>query len=115
MGNEQFNEEPNGRPLVIEEIFPLSADVGTTAEFIRRSRTAADGWISFYWGKTPEEYDKKPGIKAALMDAYGLSLRKQLDYGHESKHKRSCGGLAAAAVLNDLSQKDALDGSTWQG
>jgi hypothetical protein len=55
-----------GKPLVIEEIFPLSADVGTTEQFIRRSRMDADGWISFYWGKTPGEYDKEPGIKAAL-------------------------------------------------
>ena len=59
-----------GKPLVIEEIFPLSADAETTAEFIRRSRTNVDGWISFYWGKTPEEYDKEPGIKAALTGGW---------------------------------------------
>jgi len=59
-----------GKPLVIEEIFPLSADVGTTEEFIRRSRTDADGWISFYWGKTPGEYDKEPGIKAGLTGSW---------------------------------------------
>ncbi len=55
-----------GKPLVIEEIFPLSADAETTAEFIRRSKLEANGWISFYWGKTPEEYDHEPGIKAAV-------------------------------------------------
>ena len=55
-----------GKPLVIEEIFPLSADVETTAEFIRRSRTDANGWISFYWGKTPEEYGQEPGIQASV-------------------------------------------------
>jgi hypothetical protein len=59
-----------GKPLVIEEIFPLSADVETTAEFVRRSWMDADGWISFYWGKTPEEYDKEPGIKAALTTGW---------------------------------------------
>jgi hypothetical protein len=59
-----------GKPLVIEEIFPLSADVGTTGQFIRRSRMDADGWISFYWGKAPEEYDKEPGIKAALTGSW---------------------------------------------
>jgi hypothetical protein len=59
-----------GKPLVIEEIFPLKADVGTTEEFIRRSRMEADGWISFYWGKTPEEYDKEPGAKAALTGGW---------------------------------------------
>jgi hypothetical protein len=59
-----------GKPLVIEEVFPLQADVGTTEQFIRRSRMDADGWISFYWGKTPEEYDKEPGIKAALSGGW---------------------------------------------
>ena len=60
----------------------------------------------------------EPPVKknvAALMDAYGLSLREQLDCGRETKRKRSRGGLAAAAVLSDLSKKDALDGSTWHG
>jgi hypothetical protein len=56
-----------GKPLVIEEIFPLSADVGTTEEFVRQSRTDADGWISFYWGKTPEQYDKEPGVRASVV------------------------------------------------
>jgi hypothetical protein len=54
-----------GKPLVIEEIYPLSADIGTTEGFIRWSRTDANGWISFYWGKTPDEYDKDPGIQAS--------------------------------------------------
>jgi methyltransferase (TIGR00027 family) len=46
----------------------------------------------------------EPPVKknlAALMDAYGLSLREQLDYGRETKRKRLRGGLAAAAVLSD--------------
>jgi hypothetical protein len=60
-----LNHYVTGKPLVIEEIFPLSADVETTAEFIRRSRTEADGWISFYWGKTPAEYDREPGSQAS--------------------------------------------------
>jgi methyltransferase (TIGR00027 family) len=44
----------------------------------------------------------QPPVKenvAALMEAYGLSLREQMDYGCETKRKRSRGGLAAAAVL----------------
>jgi len=53
----------------------------------------------------------EPPVKknvVALMDAYGLSLREQLDWGRETKRNRSRGGLAAAAVLSDLSKKDAL-------
>src|SRR5205085_8740128 len=35
---------------------------------------------------------------AALLDAYGLSLREHLNYGRETKRQRSFGGLAAAVV-----------------
>ena len=41
----------------------------------------------------------EPPVKknlAALMDAYGLSLREQLDCGRETRRRRSFGGLAAA-------------------
>jgi methyltransferase (TIGR00027 family) len=35
---------------------------------------------------------------AILMDSYGLSLRDRLNYGQETKRKRSFGGLATAVV-----------------
>ena len=35
---------------------------------------------------------------AALMDAYGLSLCEQLDYGRETKRKRSRGGVAVGVL-----------------
>jgi methyltransferase (TIGR00027 family) len=54
-------------------------------------------WIS-------SEPPVKNGV-AALMDAYGLCLREQMNFGCETKRKRSRGGLAAAAVLNDLSKR----------
>ena len=55
-----------GKPLVIEEIFPLSADPDTTAEFIRRSRTEANGWISFFWGRTPDQYYQERDVRASF-------------------------------------------------
>ena len=55
-----------GKPLVIEEIFPLGAGIDKTAEFIRASRTHADGWISFYWGKTIEENRRKGDVAGTL-------------------------------------------------
>ena len=60
-----------GKPLVIEEIFPLGAGIETTQTFIKRSRTSCDGWISFYWGTTPEQYAKKQGDpKAAVIGSW---------------------------------------------
>ena len=50
-----------GKPLVIEEIFPLTATPKELAAFIEQSRAAADGWIGFYWGKTVDEMEDDPG------------------------------------------------------
>lgn len=56
-----------GKPLVIEEIFPLGASSEETEAFIGRSRAHADGWISFYWGKTIAEYEREGDLKGALV------------------------------------------------
>ncbi len=56
-----------GKPLVIEEIFPLSAGFEQTEAFIERSREYVDGWISFYWGKTIDEYKQKGDLPAAVV------------------------------------------------
>ncbi len=73
-----------GKPLVIEEIFPLSASIPETGTFIARSREHADGWISFYWGKTIAEYQKEPGPSGALISAW-LEKFQQLAPDHRSK------------------------------
>lgn len=44
-----------GKPVVIEELFPLNCSSGELREFISRSRQSATGWISFYWGQSPEQ------------------------------------------------------------
>lgn len=56
-----------GKPLVIEEIFPLGASIEETEAFIERSKEHADGWISFYWGKTIEQNEADKNIKGALV------------------------------------------------
>ncbi|HEX72324.1 MAG TPA: hypothetical protein ENN65_03310 [Candidatus Hydrogenedentes bacterium] len=40
-----------GMPLVIEETAPLRCSLEELAEFIERSRSIADGWLGFFWGK----------------------------------------------------------------
>jgi hypothetical protein len=51
-----------GKPVVIEEIFPLHCSAAELEEFIRRSAGLACGWIGFYWGQTPEECRKSPDL-----------------------------------------------------
>jgi len=44
-----------GKPVVIEETFPLKATPEEFREFLIASRPYAQGFIGFYWGKAPEE------------------------------------------------------------
>jgi len=44
-----------GKPVIIEETFPLSCSTQELESFINASKTHATGWIGFYWGMTPDE------------------------------------------------------------
>jgi hypothetical protein len=44
-----------GKPLLVEETFPLAASRDDFADFLRRARPTAAGVIGFYWGKPPAE------------------------------------------------------------
>ncbi|MCO8120620.1 glycoside hydrolase family 5 protein [Stieleria sp. TO1_6] len=57
-----------GKPLVIEEMFPLKSGVEGMREFVIRSASHADGWISFYWGTPAAELKQKPN--ATFSDAF---------------------------------------------
>ncbi|HEV3162468.1 MAG TPA: cellulase family glycosylhydrolase [Isosphaeraceae bacterium] len=56
-----------GKPVIIEETFPLQCSFEEFQRFLDESRTAASGWLGFYWGKTREEYRQSKTIVAALM------------------------------------------------
>jgi hypothetical protein len=55
-----------GKPLVVEEIFPLNAGIEGTEAFMDRATPPVDGWISFYWGKSIEESRQKGDIAGAI-------------------------------------------------
>jgi hypothetical protein len=54
-----------GKPLVVEEVFPLSCTLDELDAFIDRADDRVDGWISHYFGRTVEEHaaGAKPGGK----------------------------------------------------
>lgn len=57
-----------GKPIVVEEMFPLKCSSEDMGEFINASRGIADGWISFYWGKTINEYtSENSDITSAII------------------------------------------------
>ena len=41
-----------GKPVVIEEMFPLNCSFPEFEQFLDESKKTASGWIGFYWGKT---------------------------------------------------------------
>jgi len=56
-----------GKPVVIEETFPLKCSVEEFGVFIDKSTKHATGWIGFYWGKPPEESRRSTTIPDAMM------------------------------------------------
>ncbi len=56
-----------GKPVVIEETFPLRAPMDEFERFIDESAKSAAGWIGFYWGRTLQDCRKSKEIGDALM------------------------------------------------
>jgi len=57
-----------GKPLVIEEVFPLYCGGEDFDVFVDKSCDIVDGYVGFYWGKTIDEYSQQNvGIAGAIM------------------------------------------------
>jgi hypothetical protein len=60
-----------GKPVLIEEIFPLKCSLEELGKFIDGSRRHADGWVGFYWGQTIADYAQgQPTIARAVTRAW---------------------------------------------
>jgi len=59
-----------GKPLVIEETFPRRCSLDELRGFLQESQRHAAGWISFYWGKTPDEYRRSGTLVDAVVAAW---------------------------------------------
>jgi len=67
-----------GKPIVVEEIFPLECGVEELEARMRTRREAVAGWIGFYWGATPEEYAAMPPSIAGALARVWLELVRRL-------------------------------------
>jgi hypothetical protein len=56
-----------GKPVVVEETFLLHCTPAEYADFLRRSRGVASGWLSFFWSLTPEDLKGRTDIVSGLM------------------------------------------------
>ena len=70
-----------GKPIIIEEMFPLSCSQDELVEFVRSSSNIADGWISFYWGKTAKQLRdvEKPTMGEAITAAWLQKFQEMSD------------------------------------
>ncbi|MBX3413738.1 MAG: cellulase family glycosylhydrolase [Pirellulales bacterium] len=59
-----------GKPLLVEETFPLHAGLDDFGRFIDQSRPHAAGWLGFYWGRTPAECRDSRELADKLMLAW---------------------------------------------
>lgn len=56
-----------GKPVVVEETFPLKCSPEEFGNFVDGSKKVATGWIGFYWGTKPEELRHSTKVGDALM------------------------------------------------
>jgi hypothetical protein len=56
-----------GKPVVVEEMFPLCCPIEDLASFVDRSGKLARGWIGFYWGKTAPQYRADRTMEGAIV------------------------------------------------
>ena len=59
-----------GKPVIIEETFPLGCSMEELESFMNESGDAADGFVSFFWGKLPDEYEPSTTIADAVTSRW---------------------------------------------
>lgn len=64
-----------GKPVVIQEMFPLGCGIPAFKGFLDSARPHMAGWISFYWGKTIDELKASKELKDAMLAAWLDFLR----------------------------------------
>jgi hypothetical protein len=66
-----------GKPVVIEETFPLRSSLTEFRTFLEGARKVADGILGFYWGLTPEELAARSDAASRLTLGW-LQMFQQL-------------------------------------
>lgn len=56
-----------GKPVVIEETYPLDCSPEEYADFLRRSRGVASGWLAQFWGLGPEDLKGRTDVASVLL------------------------------------------------
>jgi hypothetical protein len=66
-----------GKPVLVEETFPLRCSAAELERFLDGSKEVAAGWLGFYWGQPPEELRRSKEVGDALTLAWLELFRKK--------------------------------------
>jgi len=56
-----------GKPVIVEEMFPLKCSAEELGTFIGDMKGVSSGWVGFYWGKTPDELRRSGTLQDAIV------------------------------------------------
>ncbi|MEW4561217.1 cellulase family glycosylhydrolase [Bremerella sp. JC770] len=65
-----------GKPLVIEEFFPLKCSIVEAEQFLTEARPITDGVVSFYWGTTQRQYEAAETMQGAILAKWLARFRE---------------------------------------
>jgi len=68
-----------GKPLLVEEFFPLRCSLEELEELVERSEGWVAGWVGFYWGKTLEACRQGRTIQDALTAKWLEFFQKETE------------------------------------
>jgi hypothetical protein len=66
-----------GKPIVIQEMFPMNCSMANFEAFVLGSRAHVAGWTGFYWGRSLEDMQGSKDPGDALMTAWLTWFRDQ--------------------------------------
>lgn len=95
-----------GKPVVIEETFPLKCGQDEMEHFIDQSQSDASGWISFYWGKTPKECRRGGTIGEAIMANWLESFPKKMAQIESPFEDVKCDGTQRVQVRQETHDQE---------
>jgi sugar phosphate isomerase/epimerase len=72
-----------GRPVVIEETFPLNCSPESFERFLDGSSRYASGWIGFYWGRMPDECRRSSELSDQLLLGWLERFRRGAPRPHD--------------------------------
>ncbi len=73
-----------GKPVVIEETFPLNCSIAELGQFLERSEKHTAGVIGFYWGQPPDELRGSKKIEDALILGWLEFFEKKAKQKHDN-------------------------------